>query len=191
MTLQVHPIEALWFVVNVTTLLLTLLALLEARRDLVIAEADTTPSHEARELTARGNVRREFLRVIIQALLISIVIPGLFTDRPISLSPIVLALIGIAIVLLASTIFDTRERTKLGQMLLELVKADRDLLALEASVQTNIELTREGIHHAQIAGEKADAAFSEANHANVKLATLTELVNHKEDKPPAEGEDEP
>lgn len=182
MTLHVDPLEALWFVVNGTTLVLTMLALFEARRDLAVARTDATASHEARELTAAGNLRREALRVIVQVLLISIVIPGLFSDRPISLSPAILALILVPVVLLTSTVFDVRDRAKLGEMLLTLVKADRDVMALEASVQTNIELTREGIAHAQAAGEKADAAYHEANSVNTKIADLTEALGHKEDK---------
>jgi hypothetical protein len=51
-----------------------------------------------------------------------------------------------------------------------------DTTAREASVQENIELTRE-------AGDKADAAYREANSVNTKIANLTELVSHKEDKP--------
>lgn len=181
MTLHVDPIEALWFVVNATTLLLTVLALFEARRDLGIARVDDSSSHEARELTARGNVRREFLRVVVQALLISLVVPQLFSDRPVTLSPFVVALILVAMVLLTSTIFDRRDRDALGDMLLDLVKSERATLALEASVQENIELTRE-------AGAQAKKAYTEANSVNEKIEALGIIVTHKEDKPVGEGE---
>lgn len=175
MTLHVDALEALWFVVNTTTLALTLLALLEARRDLVIARNDETVRHQAREITAYGNLRREGLRVVTQLLLISVVVPGLFSDRPITLSPALLALVLVPVVVLTSTVFDARDRSKLGAMLLELVKADRELLALESSVQEGNELTREGIRH-------AEAAYHEANDVNRKIADLTELVAGKEDK---------
>lgn len=66
---------------------------------------------------------------------------------------------------------------------IERTREDADPLALEASVQTNIELTREGIVHAQVAGDKAEAAYHEANSVNAKIATLTEALGHKEDKP--------
>ncbi len=65
---------------------------------------------------------------------------------------------------------------------IERTREDADPLALESSVQTNIELTKEGIVHAQAAGDKADAAYHEANTVNEKIAALTELVGHKEDK---------
>jgi hypothetical protein len=54
--------------------------------------------------------------------------------------------------------------------------------ALESSVQEGLELTREGIVHSQAAGDKADAAYHEANSVNEKIAALTELVGGKEDK---------
>lgn len=66
---------------------------------------------------------------------------------------------------------------------IERTKGDPDPLALESSVQANIELTREGIVHAQAAGDKADAAYHEANTVNEKIASLTEALGHKEDKP--------
>jgi hypothetical protein len=183
MTLNVDPLEAIWTVVNGITLLLTIVAYVEARRDLAIAHADESQRHAAREFTARSNVRREALRVVVQVMLISIVIPGLFSDRPISLTPAIIMLILVPVVMLASTILDARDRTSLGEMLLEVVRMDRMTLALEASVQENIGLTREGIGHAQAASDKADAAYHEANTVNQKIADLTELVSHKEDKP--------
>jgi hypothetical protein len=182
MTLHVDPLEALWFVVNLSTLALTLVALRGAWRDLAIARGDASDRHELREITARGNVRREALRLVVQLLLLSVVVPALFTDRPVTLSPPIIALILVPAVLLASTIFDARERTVIGDLVLEGVKADREKLALETSVQLGIELTREGIIHAQAAGEKADAAYHEANSVNTKIADLTRLVAGKEDK---------
>lgn len=66
---------------------------------------------------------------------------------------------------------------------IERTTGEPDPLALESSVQANIELTREGIVHAQAAGEKADAAYHEANSVNEKIATLTEALGHKQDSP--------
>ncbi len=154
----------------------TLGALIEARRDQIAARDDEDATGDARRLTARGNVRREALRTVVQLLLISIVIPGLFTDRAITLTPALIALILVPIVLFTSTVFDARDRTRLADMLLAAVRAERSALALESSVQEGNALTREGI-------AASKAAQEEANHANRKLATLTELVAGKEDKP--------
>lgn len=175
MILHVDPIEALWFIVNAATLLFTAGALVDARRDYAAALTDGEVTGDARRLTARGNVRREGLRVVVQVLLISIVMPGLFTDRPITLSPVLVALILVPIVLLVSTVLDARDRTRLADMLLVAVRAERSQLALEASVQEGNELTREGIRH-------AEAAYHEANTVNSKIAALTKLVAGKEDK---------
>jgi hypothetical protein len=65
---------------------------------------------------------------------------------------------------------------------IERTKVEPDPLALESSVQANIELTREGIVHAQSASDKADAAYHEANTVNEKIATLTEALGHKQDQ---------
>lgn len=175
MTLHVDPVEALWFLVNAATLMFTVGALVDARRDQVAARGDDSPVSDARRLTASGNVRREALRAVVQILLISIVVPGLFTDRPINLSPALLALIAVPIVLLTSTIFDARDRTRLADMLLVAIRTERSALALESSVQEGNDLTREGIKH-------AEAAYHEANSVNAKIADLTALVAGKEDK---------
>jgi hypothetical protein len=175
--LHVAPLEALWFAINAVALVLTGLALVDADRDVRVAKADDSPRHEARQAVAQGNVRREILRLLVHALLISIVLPGLFIDRPITLTPALGALLLVPMVLLVQTALDVRERAAVAAKLLVLVRTERDTLALEASVQANIELTKTAV-------EKAEAAYSVANHSNDKLAKLTELVAGKEDKAP-------
>ena len=175
MTLFVDPIEGLWVVTTTTTLVLTLYALFEAIRSLRLARLDASSSHEARETVAAGNVRREALRAVVQSLLLSIAIPGLFIDRPITLTAPLLALILVPLVLFTSTVFDARDRGRLAVMLVNLVRVERESLALESSVQTNIELTKQAAEH-------ADAAYQEANTVNQKIARLTALVAGKEDK---------
>jgi hypothetical protein len=176
-TFHVAPIEALWFAINAVALALTALALVDAWRDVRAARCDDSPRHEARLAVAEGNVRREILRLLVHTLLISIVLPGLFIDRPITLTPALGALLLVPVVLLIQTALDVRERAAVAEKLLVLVRTERDVLALEASVQANIELTKTAV-------EKAEAAYSVANHSNEKLAVLTELVAGKEDKQP-------
>jgi hypothetical protein len=174
--LYVDTLEAFWFLLNAGTLVFTLGALIEARRDQLAARGDTDSTGDARRLTARGNLRREALRTVVQLLLLSIVIPGLFSARPIMLTPPLVALILVPIVLFTSTVFDARDRGRLADMLLAAIRSERFALALESSVQEGNQLTREGI-------AASKAAQEEANHANRKLATLTEALGHKEDKP--------
>lgn len=176
--LHIDPIEALWFVVNAATLFFTLAALIDARKDYAAALSDNDTNAPARRLTARGNVRREVLRTLAQLLFISIVIPGLFMDRAINLSPALIALIAIPVVLFIATVLDARDRGRLADMLLTTVRTERAALALESSVQEVKGLVVD-------AAEKVAEALDVANHSNEKLARLTEIVSHKEDKPEA------
>lgn len=175
MTLHVDFLEAVWFLVTAAALLQTTLSLIDARRDLVVVTGDLDEGRDVRELTARGNVRREVMRIVMELLLLSIVLPGLFIDRPISLSLPLVALMLIPIALLIQVRLDGRLRGRLAVMLLTMVRSDRDRLALESSVQENIELTKE-------ATANAEKAYHEANNVNVKIATLTEKLAQKEDK---------
>lgn len=170
---SINAVEALWISVNGLTLVLTLLALLDAWHDVrVAADVDR---RRARVVTARGNVRREAFRMVAQLLLLAVAVPGAFSDREINLSPALIALIAVPIVLLLASAFDTRDRNRLATLVLEDIANERLKTALEASVQANIELTKE-------VGVKADAAYKEANHVNLKIEKLTELVGGKEDK---------
>lgn len=120
MIIDIDPVEAIWIGTNVFTLALTFKALWRAHGDLRYAEGDKNPRHKVRVVAALGTRRREFLRVVANALLLSIAIPGVFSDKPIVLSPPLLALILVPVVLLTSTLFDTRDRTRIDSMLVEL-----------------------------------------------------------------------
>lgn len=176
MTLSVNEVEAFWIIVTFGGFLLTVFALGDAFRGFRAAQADTTASHEVRELTAFGNVRRESLRVLVQALLLSIAIPALFSDRPITLTPAIIALVLVPVVLFTATVFDTRDRGRLARLLVTMVREERNALALEASVQEVRQLVEKGT-------ETTAAMFEVANHTNEKLIALTQIVGGKEDKP--------
>lgn len=113
MNLYIDPIEGLWLFVTAGGAVLTSLAFLDARRDLTAAKLLDGDALLAQMIVAKANVRREGLRTIVQLLLLSIVIPSLFVDRPISLSPILVALILVPIILLTSTTLDRRDRGRL------------------------------------------------------------------------------
>lgn len=104
------PIEVAWILINITAVVLTVYALRDAR---VTQEAVIALNGKARELVAQQNVRREWLRLIVQVCLLVIVIPGLFNDRPVPLSPIVIDLMAIPVILLLSTVLDLRDRRRL------------------------------------------------------------------------------
>jgi hypothetical protein len=171
-TIHVDPIEAIWIVMNLSAVVITAASFVEAYRRLVEARR-LNGKHAARRLVAGSNTRREGMRWIAQALLLALVLPGLFLDRPVTLNPLTAALIAISAVLLVQTILDTRDRYRLNDILEDPVPVST--VALEESVQTNIALTK-------AAGDKAEAAYHEANTVNEKIAVLTEALGHKEDK---------
>lgn len=147
MTLHVNSIEALWFVINTFALGFTLKALYDAQVYVTTAhEADISPAdglYDARLLTAHGNRRREVLRAVVQLLFLSIVIPLLFVDGEVALSPFVIALMASAITLLVGTVLDARDRVALAKIVAKAVTRTTDGLAKESSVQENIAISKE------------------------------------------------
>lgn len=132
-SLSIDFIEALWIVVNTSTLVLTISAWLDARTNEIAVKK---LNGRATEFAARGQVRRETFRIICQILLISIVIPGLFIDRPVNLSPPVIALIIVPIILLISSLYDARDRKVLTLLaVVRLVsESERTIARIEAKI---------------------------------------------------------
>lgn len=107
MTLYVDDVEAAWITLNAATLLLTAVALIEAERD---RRAVRILNGRARELATAGAVRREVFRLAVQACFIATAVPGLFVDRDLTIVGPVAFLMTAAVLILASSIFDARER---------------------------------------------------------------------------------
>lgn len=110
--MNVNAVEAVWFLINAVTLVLSVLAYFAARGD---REAVKALNGRARELAAAAQVRREGLRVIVQALLLSVVIPSLFVPGEAILNPQLVALMIVPVVLFASSWFDRRDRRALAR----------------------------------------------------------------------------
>lgn len=108
--MNVNEVEAFWLLINLVTLILTVRAYLEARAD---RDAVKALNGRARELAAAGQVRREGFRVIVQALLLSVVIPSLFAPGGVSLTAPIVALMAVPVVLLVSSWLDSRDRRAL------------------------------------------------------------------------------
>lgn len=108
--LHVGPVELAWVLINGAALILTVLALIDARAD---ARTVRALNGRAREIVTAGNVRREGLRVVAQILLLTLGVPALLSERNVGLSPFVLQLIALALVMLLSTALDARDRTLL------------------------------------------------------------------------------
>lgn len=108
---SVGPVELLWVALNSATLLLTLGLLMDAERDRRYVRRF---NGKAREIVTANVVRRELLRMIIQAILLAFAIPALTDDRHVVLSPFIVGFIAIAVILFAQSVFDTRERKELS-----------------------------------------------------------------------------
>jgi len=113
--MAVDVIEAAWIVLNLTAFIVTVVALREARKD---RRAVLAYNGRARELAAWGNVRRELFRAVIQLLLLLLVLPGLYSDRAVTLTLGVVILMSIAALLLIATVWDYFERRTLTHLLM-------------------------------------------------------------------------
>jgi hypothetical protein len=163
---SIDPIEALWITTNAVALVFTAIALWDAWRDRGLA-----PRGTARRLVARGNVRREFLRLVCQSLLMSIIVPGLSSSRPTPVTLVVAALVAVPIVLLVSSIFDWFDRRALLRIVVADVAKERstDFTELAKLLRENTRLTKH-------AGDKADLAYREANTVNQKIDARTHAI---------------
>jgi NADH:ubiquinone oxidoreductase subunit 4 (subunit M) len=107
LTIHIGAVEMVWLGVTFLALMLAIREYIEARRD-----RDTVRrlNGRAREVAAVGSVRREGLRVVILGLLLSVAVPGIFSDREIVLSPAITALMLVPCLLLLGAYLDGRER---------------------------------------------------------------------------------
>jgi len=155
-----NVLEAIWLALNLATLFLTLVALTDALAD---QSAVKLLNGHAREIAAAGIVRRESFRVVIQGLLLVAILPAIFG---VSAGVTIAALMAVPVVLLTSSLLDSRERKRMtimvaADILTESVKA---MARLEDAVAENTHLTT-------LAGQHADHAFREANAVNAKIAS--------------------
>lgn len=161
--LDLNAVEAVWVALNLTAVVLTISALTDAWAD---RTAVRMLNGHARELTADGIVRREGLRLVVQALLLIAVLPGAFKPGEPALSLTVVALMAVPVTLVVSSIFDSRERRRSTIMVAADILAERSsaISRLEAAVAENTDLTVQ-------AGKRADQAYREANATNGEVAT--------------------
>lgn len=130
-------LEVIWIIVNATTLLLTVGALADARAD---QSAVKLLNGSARELAARGIVRREWFRLAVQALLLSFVLPVLFPAQ-IARGSFTGILLAIALVLLASTLLDARDRRRMIVLIAGETLAWRGRPHTEVATPTPLEMS--------------------------------------------------
>lgn len=114
-----NGLEVIWIALNLTTLVLTLSALMDALAD---RTAVRLLNGRARELAASGIVRREALRVVVQVLLLAAVLPAV---APVTPHLTIGALMAVPVVLVASSILDARDRRRATILVAADILADR------------------------------------------------------------------
>ena len=173
MTFSVGPLEAIWIVLNLITFALTVSALVDARAD---REAVKLLNGHARELAASGIVRREWIRLAVQTLLLTVAIPGVFIERDIVLSVPIGALMVVPVLLLLSSFLDARDRKALTVLVAADLLADATTRfdQLERLVTENTAISTEAVVEAKRAYEEANNLNERMSAQDVQIATIGE-----------------
>lgn len=167
--MSISVLESVWIALNLSTLILTVSFLLDALAD---RSAVRRLNGQARELAAAGIVRREAFKVAVQALLLSVVVPGALTPGEPTLSFTVGALMSISVLLLASSLLDARERKAMTILVAVEMLGERtgSLARVEAQNAGLAEAVADNTRISQAASDHADHAYREANSVNEKIA---------------------
>jgi hypothetical protein len=115
-------IELIWIAIYGTAFSVTLAALLDAVRD---QRTIRRTNGAARTLVVRANVRRESVRLGFQMCFLLAVVPGLLAGRVAAFSPAVLLLMLGALLILANSLFDWRDRRRLSAIADDAILAER------------------------------------------------------------------
>lgn len=154
MTLHVDTIEALWFAITLAGLIVCVAEAVDARQARNVIHS---LNGRAREIDAGANLRRAVLRATVQALLLSLVFPSLFTDFTVQLDYGAVTLIAVSFVLLLSSSLDLVDRNRVIRIASDEVEQDRmnalaklELIAADAKArdesQGRMEATVEDTH---------------------------------------------
>lgn len=175
MTLSLNAIETLWIALNLTAVVLTLSALVDALAD---RSAVRLLNGHARELTADGIVRRESFRLVIQTLLLVAVLPGAMVPGEAVINLTIIALMAVPVTLVTSSILDARERRRSTIMVAADILAERTtaMARLEAAIADNKTAIAENTDLTVMAGEKADDARATASSVETTVGHTAEQV---------------
>lgn len=109
--MNLNPVELFWIVTNAAAAALTIPALADARRD---AAAVKALNGHALGIIARGNVRREWVRLAMQLVLLAIAIPAAQRPGDIALTPALVLFLSLPVLVLLNTISEARDRARLA-----------------------------------------------------------------------------
>lgn len=173
--MSLSALEAIWIALNLTAVVLTLSALVDALAD---RSAVRLLNGHARELTANGIVRREVLRLVVQSLLLLAVLPEAFSSAPAELNHTIPTLMAVPVVLLASSFLDARDRRRATIMVAADILAERTtaMARLEAAIADNKTAIAENTDLTVMAGERADDARATASSVETTVGHTAEQV---------------
>jgi len=181
MMFNVNYIEGFWLLTNLIAAVVTFFALLDARRD---KAAIRLINGASRTLIAKGNVRREVFRMMIQVLLLVAVVPGLFVDNPPVLSVPVVAVVTVTVLLLINSVLDTVDRNALNIITVADVVSEFERIAAEVA-QANAAAQAKSQAAIAVIDEKVDAAAADATreiartdkHQGIQDNRITDVEN--------------
>lgn len=113
--MHVDPIEGIWLGLNILTAVIVTLALRRQLGRLAIAKAFNGEGH-ARAIVAGASVRHQVDRLAVAIAFIVVVMPGLFVDRPVPLSPLVVVLLAVPAINLLDCLGDWRDWRRLDAL---------------------------------------------------------------------------
>lgn len=108
--MSIGPVEAFWIALNLVTLVLSVLGFLDARRS--VAAVKWFDGHGP-GIVAKGDQRREFVRVLTQLSLLSLAIPAAYAPGDTRLSFPIVALMSVAVLVFLNTAGDAVDRRRL------------------------------------------------------------------------------
>lgn len=133
--IMLNPIEALWITINLATAILTVAALVEARRDWAALKRF---NGSTRGVVARANIRAEWIRLAIQVAMLVVVIPAVFSDRELELTLPLLIFLTVPVLLLVNTLNARRVRDVIGDKLEDEIKHERDASLVRMEARLNV-----------------------------------------------------
>jgi len=132
--MSVNAVEFFWVSLNLATAVTTVLVLADAVRD---QRATRNLNGSARGIVARGNVRREWLRLVIQFAFLAVVIPDLFRDGDTPLTWPVAIFLSIPVLLLVNSYSDYRDRGVLARKLAVDIETERNASLVRLEIRTD------------------------------------------------------
>ncbi len=170
MTVHLTGIELFWIVTNIITTVLTVVALADAHADWAVLRQF---NGSARGVVARGNIRRERIRLLIQVAFLVIAIPAALTARETPISFPLLAFLSVPLLLLLNTLSDRRDRGILADKLSDEILHER-LSSRERLVAMEDRLNAKADERAGIVSDQATELHEVAADTHERVVDIQE-----------------